>query len=138
MNLSLFILVLVAAVSSQNLQQLVDAQYKKMADSTPWMGLSVGIIYKGQTSFYSYGQNITKSSLFSINSCTKVFTALAAAVSSVRNRISLRDPIQQYIPKVRIPKDQTKRQITFVDLATHYSGIVLSSIIMIELEFHHK
>lgn len=61
--------------------------------------------------------------VFEIGSITKVFTALLLADMVERDEVALDDEIARYLPAdVRVPARNGKA-ITFVDLATHTSGL---------------
>ena len=61
--------------------------------------------------------------VFEIGSVTKVFTALLLCDMVQRGELSLSDPLAKFLPPgVKLPQ-RNDRQITFVDLATHTSGL---------------
>ncbi|MCK4934189.1 MAG: serine hydrolase, partial [Simkaniaceae bacterium] len=100
-------------------------------------GMAVGIISKDNHSFESsrkqiltYG-DLSKRSVFSINDhtefrigqLTKIFTSTILAHFVHEGKIQLRDPISKYLPRsVQVPSFHGK-EITFLDLATHTSGL---------------
>ena len=53
---------------------------------------------------------------------TKVFTGISLALSVNANKVDLEDTIQKFIPSEMMPTDEGKN-MTFVDLATHWSGL---------------
>jgi CubicO group peptidase (beta-lactamase class C family) len=59
--------------------------------------------------------------MFSINSMTKVFTALALAESVVAGRVGLNDTVQSHT-KHAMPRDGDDL-FWLLDLATHWSGL---------------
>jgi CubicO group peptidase (beta-lactamase class C family) len=60
---------------------------------------------------------------FEIGSVTKVFTSLLLSDMVQRDEVALTDPVCKYLPAgVKAPQ-RNGRQITFLDLATHTSGL---------------
>jgi CubicO group peptidase (beta-lactamase class C family) len=61
--------------------------------------------------------------VFEIDSITKVFTGLLLTDMVTRGEVALTDPVAKYLPsEVKVP-DRGGRQITLIDLATHFSGL---------------
>jgi serine-type D-Ala-D-Ala carboxypeptidase/endopeptidase len=94
------------------------------------VGIVVGVIDSKGRRVVSHGslekgdqRPLNGDTLFEIGSITKVFTALLAADMAERGEIRLDDPIAKYLaPDIKLPV-RAGRQITFVDLATHTSGL---------------
>jgi serine-type D-Ala-D-Ala carboxypeptidase/endopeptidase len=94
------------------------------------IGIVVGVIDSKGRRVVSHGslekgdqRPLNGDTLFEIGSITKVFTALLAADMAQRGEIRLDDPIAKYLaPDIKLPV-RAGRQITFVDLATHTSGL---------------
>lgn len=94
------------------------------------VSISVGILKNGKTEFFSFGHRDTthKSKVdeytyYEIGSVTKTFTALLLADAIGRKQMQLTDAIQKYLPdSVKVPTKEGK-EITFQDLATHFSGL---------------
>lgn len=119
-------------LNEQQLQDLVDSKYKATVDSSPWMGISVGIITPDNgATYYNYGQqslsgpSVTEDTIYAVNSMTKVFTSVVLAYLSNEHRLQLDDPIQHFIPDHIMPLDGTL-EMTFLDVATHWSGLTRS------------
>jgi D-alanyl-D-alanine-carboxypeptidase/D-alanyl-D-alanine-endopeptidase len=69
------------------------------------------------------GLDLGPRTLFEIGSVTKTFTGLLLADMVVRGDVALTDPINDHLPDgVRAP-GRNEKQIRFVDLATHTSGL---------------
>jgi CubicO group peptidase (beta-lactamase class C family) len=69
------------------------------------------------------GVKLDGDTIFEIGSITKTFTAGLLADMVVRGELKLDDPVQKYVTNgMKIPR-RGERQITFVDLATHSSGL---------------
>ncbi len=105
------------------LVQFVDVQHKANA-------IVVGVIDKHGQEIISYGKFESTDprlpdgqTIFEIGSVTKVFTALLLSDMAVRGEVNLSDPVSKYLPaSVHMPTRNGK-QITLLDLATHYSGL---------------
>ena len=90
----------------------------------------IGLYQNGDFDYYATGlQNresktpATTETLYEIGSITKTMTALLLADAVTQNQLQLDDSIGPYWPDTMILQDQNKRPITFVDLATHSSGL---------------
>ncbi len=102
---------------------------KEYVDDNGSVGASVGFIDHGKIQLYSYGKKtitedepMSKDTIFEIGSITKVFTTLALADMVAQGMVQLDDPIEIYLPNVKIPKLDGKK-ITLRHLASHLSGI---------------
>jgi CubicO group peptidase (beta-lactamase class C family) len=105
------------------LVQHIDVQHKSG-------GMVVGVITKKGREIISYGHFDSSDprvpngdTLFEIGSVSKVFTSLLLADMVVKGEVKLSDPIAKYLPpSVHVPA-RSGKQITLLDLATHYSGL---------------
>jgi serine-type D-Ala-D-Ala carboxypeptidase/endopeptidase len=105
------------------LEQRIDVQHKSD-------GIVVGVITKKAREIISYGHFDATDprvpdgdTAFEIGSVSKVFTSLLLADMVVKGEVKLSDPISKYLPaSVHVPTHNGK-QITLLDLATHYSGL---------------
>ena len=69
------------------------------------------------------GTPVDGKTTFEIGSITKVFTSLLLADMVSKGEVKLDDPVAKYLPKgVKVPARGGK-EITLLDLATHYSGL---------------
>lgn len=105
------------------LKDLVDVQ-KKTA------GVVVGIVDVKGARFYSRGRmdvrgerTVGPDTLFEIGSITKTFTSLLLADMVLKGEVKLDDPISKYLPAGVKAPSRNGREITFLDLATHTSGL---------------
>lgn len=105
------------------LKDVVDVQKK-----TP--GVVVGIIDAKGPRFYSRGlmdvrgdRPVGPDTLFEIGSITKTFTSLLLADMVIKGEVKLDDPISKYLPVGVVAPSRNGREITFLDLATHTSGL---------------
>jgi CubicO group peptidase (beta-lactamase class C family) len=105
------------------LVQFVDVQHKAS-------GIVVGVITKHGQEVIGYGKFDNADdrlpdaeTIFEIGSVTKVFTALLLSDMALRGEVNLNDPVSKYLPAtVHVPARNGK-QITLLDLATHYSAL---------------
>ncbi len=105
------------------LVQQIDVQHKSNA-------IVVGVISKRGHEVISYGKFAPDDprqpdgeTIFEIGSVTKVFTSLLLSDMVLRGEVRLSDPVAKCLPaSVHVPERDGK-QITLLDLATHYSGL---------------
>jgi serine-type D-Ala-D-Ala carboxypeptidase/endopeptidase len=118
-----------AAVDERELQ----AQLVERVDMRKWgTAIVVGISSPGGRQVVSYGtlalndsRKADGATVFEIASLTKVLTALLLADMAQRGQVKPQSPVSTCLPDgARIPQ-HGGRQITFVDLATHSSGLPL-------------
>ena len=118
-----------AAFDEQALQTLL----VERVDERKWgTAIVVGISSPQGRRIMSYGtlsvedrRKVDGSTVFEIASLTKVLTALVLADMATRGRLKLDSPVSTCLPDgVNVPQHAGK-QITFVDLVTHTSGLPL-------------
>ncbi len=118
-----------AAVDVQALQTLL----VERVDERKWgTAIVVGISSPQGRQIVSYGtlsvedrRKVDGATVFEIASLTKVLTALVLADTANRGRVKLDSPVSTCVPDgVKIPQHAGK-QITFLDLVTHTSGLPL-------------
>ena len=105
------------------LVQRIDVEHKAT-------GIVVGVISKRGREIISYGRFDRNDprvpdgeTVFEIGSITKIFTALLLSDMALHKDVALNDPVAKYLPaSIRMPTRDGK-QITMLDLATHYSGL---------------
>jgi serine-type D-Ala-D-Ala carboxypeptidase/endopeptidase len=112
------------ASMSMNIQKLLQEYLED--NGTP--GAAVGLIDHGKIHFFCCGKMaldgrpVTEDTLFEIGSITKVFTTLALMNMCIKKEVQLDDPIEKYLPGVKVPESEGKK-ITLRHLATHTSGM---------------
>src|SRR5688572_23866484 len=118
-----------AAIDVQALHTLL----VERVDERKWgTAIVVGISSPQGRQIVSYGtlsvedrHKVDGATVFEIASLTKVLTALVLADTANRQRVKLDSPVSTCVPDgVEIPQHAGK-QITFLDLATHTSGLPL-------------
>jgi CubicO group peptidase (beta-lactamase class C family) len=66
---------------------------------------------------------VTADTLFPIGSCTKAFTALAAAVSQDEKLLSLDDSPRRFLPWFRMSDPESNELVTIRDMLSHRTGL---------------
>jgi serine-type D-Ala-D-Ala carboxypeptidase/endopeptidase len=114
-------------------EQALHALLVERVDVRKWgTAIVVGISSPQGRRVVSYGtlavnndRKVDGDTVFEIASLTKVFTALVLAEMAKQGQVNMEAPVSTCLPdRVRIP-EHGGRQITFVDLATHSSGLPL-------------
>lgn len=107
----------------------IQALIKEYIEDSGAVGAAAAIIDNGKISFYTYGKKsvnaddlISEDTIFEIGSVTKVFTTLLLADMVAKGEVQLDDPVEMYLPGVKIPELDGKK-ITLRHLASHTSGI---------------
>lgn len=110
---------------SMNIQNLL----QEYIEDSGSVGASVAVIDNGKISFYTCGKKsmsgksfVSEDTIFEIGSITKVFTALLLADMTANEEVQLDDPVEMYLPGIKIPERDGKK-ITLRHLASHTSGI---------------
>ena len=94
------------------------------------VGIVVGIIDPQGQRVVAHGQldqgdsrPLNGDTVFEIDSITKVFTGLLLTDLVARGEVALTDRVAKYLPsELKVP-ERGGRQITLLDLATHFSGL---------------
>lgn len=96
----------------------------------PHVGLSIGIVLAGRTSFYNFGTTVkgqhalpTPQTRYEIASISKTFTGLLLAQAVVEHRVQLTDDIRKYLPGSYPNLAFEGHPIRLVDLASTTSGL---------------
>lgn len=94
-------------------------------------GLAVAVYAAGHTQLFNYGfaddatrRPITSDALFNLASVRKLFEATLIALGVLRGELSLDDPVAKYVAELR---GDYIRRVTLGQLATHTSGLLLST-----------
>jgi D-alanyl-D-alanine-carboxypeptidase/D-alanyl-D-alanine-endopeptidase len=102
---------------------------RQRVESGKTPGIVVGVFDAAGPRFLSHGTGapgaatLDSETLFEIGSITKTFTSAILADMVLRGEVALDDPVAKYLPPgTRVPASGD-RQITLVDLATHFSGL---------------
>lgn len=112
---------------AQNRPAAIDSIISREMKERSIPGVQIAIVQHGKIVLSkSYGtahiQNnipVTGNSVFPINSCTKVFTAVAVMQLVEEGKIKLSDPVAAYVDSLPAPW----QQVTVAQLLTHTSGI---------------
>lgn len=131
-----------AAVDEQALRTLL----VERVDERKWgTAIVVGISSQQGRRIVSYGtlsvedrRKVDGSTVFEIASLTKVLTALVLADTATRGRVKLDSPVSTCLPDGAKVPQYAGKQITFLDLATHSSGLPLRPANLASQTGHNK
>ncbi|MFK8005265.1 MAG: serine hydrolase [Saprospiraceae bacterium] len=128
MRTILFFLLISISMNAQFSEEF-KASIQERVDNGYAPSIAVGIIDSSGMHFYNYGKthyedgkNVEKRTIYEIGSISKVFTSLLLAEMVVEGKMKLDDPIDKYLPNVKVP-DYKGVKITLKHLATHNSGL---------------
>lgn len=115
-----------------SIAQKIDSVYLAKMKDKKVVGASLAIVKGGELVYaQGYGfqdeENAIKANpntVYRIGSCTKSFTALAIMKLHEEGKLNINDPIQKYIPSIKI-KDQQGNQPSLLikDMLSHQSGL---------------
>jgi D-alanyl-D-alanine-carboxypeptidase/D-alanyl-D-alanine-endopeptidase len=94
---------------------------KKLVD-----GITLGLYHQGMSYIQVVGNGVTSGSCFEIGSITKLFTIELMKLLVKKRIISWDDPVTLFLPerlKASNQRSSKANQITFLDLASHKSGL---------------
>ncbi len=114
-------------------------------------GIILAIIEGNKERKYSYGTTdktiqalpASSESIFEIGSVTKVFTSLLLAKEVVEGKMTLNDPVNQYLPDSIPPLSYQNKTISLMQLSNHTSGLprlpenIFSGNVIIEDPYRH-
>lgn len=94
-------------------------------------GLTVGFVTPAGRVIYGFGHSSEASrsappdgrTLYEIGSITKTFTGELLSQAIMEGRLRVTDPIRLYLPQGILAKDSPLYWVSFLDLATHTSGL---------------
>jgi beta-lactamase class C len=94
-------------------------------------GAEVAVHIGGRTMFFNYGladmatrRPVSPDALFNLASVRKVFEAIVLAQAVQRGELSFDEPVANYVTELKA--GGTIRKMTFGQLATHTSGLLLT------------
>ncbi|HEV2354163.1 MAG TPA: serine hydrolase domain-containing protein, partial [Puia sp.] len=115
---------------STTLDKEIDSVAQDYMRQLPAVGLSIGILCNGKSSFYGYGETVKGNktipgpgTLFEIGSISKTFTATMLALAVGEGRLKLDDPVNRYLPDSIPPLQYNGKPATIRTLSNHTSGI---------------
>ena len=86
--------------------QTVEALLQERLDTEETPGIAVAIHLNGKTTYYAFGyadvanqRRVDSKTLFEIGSITKTFTTTLAAQLAEEGKLSVKDPIQKFLPQ---------------------------------------
>lgn len=115
---------------TSDLDKKVDVVVREYMMRVGAVGLSIGILEKGKTIFYGYGERERgrhqlpdENSIFGIGSITKTLTATLLACAVLDGKVTLDDPVNKYLPDSIPPLEFQGVPVTLRTMANHSSGI---------------
>ena len=113
-------------LNGQQVQDIVDQQFKPLLEQYKIPGLAVGVTLNGQHYFVNYGvaskqnqQPVSNCTLFELGSVSKLFNATLAGYAQATAKLSLSDHPAQYFPEL---KNTAVNQATLLNLGTYTAG----------------
>jgi CubicO group peptidase (beta-lactamase class C family) len=112
------------------LDQAVDQAATLYMQSPEAVGMSIGVYWQGQTTFYNYGEVEkgsgrlpTSTTFYDMGSVAKTFVTTLLAQAVLDKKVQLTDDIRKYLPGQYPNLEYQGQPVRLVDLATHTSGI---------------
>ncbi len=109
----------------------IEVLAKAAMDSFAVPGFSIGVIKDGKI-LLSEGYGVRKlgteeavdaNTLFAIASNTKAFVGTMTAMLEDQGKLSLKDPVSQYLPYLKFPSEEVTKLAIVEDLMTHRTGL---------------
>ena len=122
-----------ARASDGDLFTRIDRYIQQEMDNSHIPGIAIAILKGGDVvhrqgfGHDGHGRGITPETPFPIGSLTKSFTALATRQLAEAGRISLDDPVQQYLPWFQVADVDASSRITVRHLLNQTSGLSRAS-----------
>jgi CubicO group peptidase (beta-lactamase class C family) len=112
------------------LDKKIDVEIRHALKRKKMVGLAVGILANGNTTFFGYGETKrgngeipNEHTIFEIGSITKTFTAIILASAVTEGKVNLNDPINKYLPDSIPSLGYNATAVTLVTLSNHSSGL---------------
>jgi CubicO group peptidase (beta-lactamase class C family) len=113
-----------------DLDKKIDANIRHAFKKKKLVGIAIGILNNGQTTFYGYGETKKgngqlpdEHTIFEIGSITKTFTGTLLACAVTDEKSGLNDPVNKYLPDSIPPLEYQGTPVTLVTLSNHTSGL---------------
>jgi CubicO group peptidase (beta-lactamase class C family) len=116
--------------NESEIRNLLAERIKALGGEQGGVGIVVGVIGPAGRQIISAGRRSSDHSrapngdtVFEIGSVTKAFTALLLADMAAKKEVTLNDPVAKYLPAGFNLPERNEKRISFLDLATHTSGL---------------
>ncbi|WP_333663740.1 class C beta-lactamase [Acinetobacter sp.] len=113
-------------LNEQQVQEIVNQQFKPLLAQYNIPGLAVGVTLNGQHYFVNYGvasrqnqQPVSNSTLFELGSVSKTFNATLAGYAQATAKLSFSDHPAKYLPEL---KNTAVNRATLLNLGTYTAG----------------
>lgn len=129
--LPLWLCLVYTAVVAQPTAASLDAYFRDALEAWDIPGFSIGIV-KDDSVFLAKGYGVLEKgraaavdahSLFAIASNTKAFVSTALGILVQEGKLKWDDPVQKYLPVLRMQDDWVSAHLTVRDLLCHRSGL---------------
>ncbi len=129
--LPLWLCLIYASAIAQPTIESLDAYFRDALEVWDIPGFSIGIV-KGDSVFFAKGYGVLEQgrpdrvdahSLFAIASNTKAFVSTALGMLVQEGKLKWDDPVQKYLPGLRMQDDWVSAHLTVRDLLCHRSGL---------------
>lgn len=109
-----------------------ESQCKQKMSQSSCVGLSIGAIHRGEVVFTKHlgtkakgtTQEISDTTVFRIGSVSKGFAGILASILIQEGKFRLEDPVNKYIPELKIKTKSVMDTITIRDILSHTTGYV--------------
>jgi len=83
------------------------------------------VVYTGGFGYRDYEKQlpVTENTLFAIGSCTKAFTASILGMLEKEGKVSLDNPVRDYLPELVFKNEYTNKHATLRDMMCHRTGL---------------
>ncbi len=137
----LLLIVLAAPAHAEELRTVVEKESEALMKDRPYAAVVVGVLQDDQEHVFAFGQHDGKApdrdSEYEIGSITKAFTGVLLADRVKQGVVKLDDPVQKYLPAGWTMPRRDDRDITFLHLATHTSGLTRMPDGFLAVTFQH-
>jgi beta-lactamase class C len=115
-----------------NLYSQFEYQCKQKMAQASCVGISIGVMHKGEVVFMNHLGSKTKgkfaeindTTVFRIGSVSKGFAGILASILIQEGKFNLDDPVNKYIPELKIKTRSVADTITIRDILSHTTGYV--------------
>jgi len=115
---------------TSRLDRKIDTKIRQAMKQKELVGLVVGILKNGKTTYYCYGETKkgngqlpNEHTIFEIGSITKTFTGTLLAYAVLDGKASLYDPVNKYLPDSIPSLEYRGTPVSLVTLSNHTSGL---------------
>lgn len=110
----------------------LDATLDAEQRATPQPAFAIGVVYQGKVVYQRFNGNcrgkmgggiIDEHSIFRIGSVSKGFAGILAALLADKNLLNLNDPVEKYIPDLKIKSSEPNDSLRIWHILSHSTGL---------------